>query len=318
MSETDSFVSIDYNSELNCVFIKRNNLSNQQWADLYSMIASNIPPQEITKQEKRIDFSWRLFISIAPRLGKYFKTLRNSFTVSYTSEAMSQIKASLSVSYSNALKKPLRTKEEINTTLKQKGFIRTLSNNQLNNLTQISQLPGAATFSVPGAGKTTEALAFFFINSSEIDKLLVVAPKNAFIAWDQELKDCTPSIANEFVRLRGKDLIYLQLSKQPKFSIISYDQFILVKDDIYRFIRDNSVFMFLDESHRIKGGKNSKRAETIQELAYLPCRKLIMSGTPMPQSEKDLISQFHFLYPETEVTQTNVIEKFQQIGRAHV
>ena len=54
--------------------------------------------------------------------------------------------------------------KEIEQILKDVGFERKLTNNQLGNLTKISRLPGAATFSVPGAGKTTEALAYFFIN----------------------------------------------------------------------------------------------------------------------------------------------------------
>lgn len=313
MSENTYSVKIDYNSELHCVFIKRINLPDRLWNNIYSIIVAYIPTEAVTKHENNIDFSWRLFISIAPKLGKYFRTLRNEFSVSYTDIAKKYIETSLSVSYPKALEIPHRTTDEINAALEQRGFTRKLSDNQLNNLLKISQLPSAATFSVPGAGKTTEALAYFFINSIKTDKLLVVAPKNAFVAWDQELKDCVPDIKDQFVRLRGKDRIYLQLSQNPKFSIISYDQFVIAKDDIYRFVRTNSVFMFLDESHRIKGGKKVKRADSILELAYLPCRKLVMSGTPMPQSEKDLISQFNFLYPETEVTQNDVIDRFQPI-----
>ena len=48
----------------------------------------------------------------------------------------------------------------------------------------------SATFSVPGAGKTTEALALFCLNSNPDSKLLVLCPKNAFIAWDENLKEC--------------------------------------------------------------------------------------------------------------------------------
>ena len=71
--------------------------------------------------------------------------------------------------------------------------------------------------------------------------------------------------------------------------------------------------MFLDESHRIKGGKQIKRADAILEMSHLPKRKLIMSGTPMPQSPKDLISQFLFLYPTKDVSETTVIDLIQPI-----
>lgn len=71
--------------------------------------------------------------------------------------------------------------------------------------------------------------------------------------------------------------------------------------------------MFLDESHRIKGGKQVKRAEAILDIAHLPKKKLVMSGTPMPQSPKDLISQFLFLYPTKDVDENTVIDLIQPI-----
>ena len=44
-----------------------------------------------------------------------------------------------------------------------------------------------ASFSVPGAGKITEALAFFaFHKTNQDSKLLVISPINAFISWDDE------------------------------------------------------------------------------------------------------------------------------------
>lgn len=52
------------------------------------------------------------------------------------------------------------------------------------------------------AGKTPEALAFFFLRSGDADKLLVIAPKNAFGAWDEQIEICVPGSA-WFTRLRG-------------------------------------------------------------------------------------------------------------------
>jgi hypothetical protein len=45
-------------------------------------------------------------------------------------------------------------------------------------------------------------LAFFFLRSGDADKLLVVAPKNAFGAWDERIEICVPGSA-WFTRLRG-------------------------------------------------------------------------------------------------------------------
>ena len=193
-------------------------------------------------------------------------------------------------------------------------FIRKLTDNQLQNLIKISHLPGAATFSVPGAGKTTEALAFFFINTVETDRLLVVAPKNAFGAWEEQLAACVGETHGKFVRLRGGETsIQAALQAKPKFMLITYDQLPRVKDAVIELLAPGNVCMFLDESHRIKGGKQVKRADAVLELAHLPKRKLIITGTPMPQSPKDLIAQFLFLYPTKDVHEATVIDLIQPI-----
>ena len=94
-------------------------------------------------------------------------------------------------------------------------------------------MPGAATFSVPGAGKTTEALAFFFLNATDADRLLVVAPKNAFSAWDEQLDACMGDNYGEFVRLRGGEAaIQTALQADPRFMLITYDQLPRVKNVI--------------------------------------------------------------------------------------
>ena len=76
-------------------------------------------------------------------------------------------------------------------------------------------------------------------------------------------------------------------------------------------LTSGNYFVFLDESHRIKGGKT--RAEAVLEIAHLPKRKLIMSGTPMPQSPKDLVPQFRFLYPAKDVDENTVIDLIQPL-----
>ncbi|MBK7576840.1 MAG: hypothetical protein IPI24_05350 [Ignavibacteria bacterium] len=67
------------------------------------------------------------------------------------------------------------------------------------------------------------------------------------------------------------------------------------------------VFAFLDESHRIKSGAGKQTARATLGLSHLPVSKLIMSGTPMPQSTNDLIPQFLFLYPEIPADTDTVV-----------
>jgi len=73
------------------------------------------------------------------------------------------------------------------------------------------------------------------------------------------------------------------------------------------------VFVFLDESHRIKGGRGRTTADTVLSLCHLPAGKLLMSGTPMPQSLDDLVPQFAFLYPECPAGADDVVSKVRPV-----
>lgn len=198
--------------------------------------------------------------------------------------------------------------------LKELGFARDLSPEQARNVSKIAALPAAATFSVPGAGKTTEALATFFFRAQADERLLVVAPKNAFAAWDEQIKDCMPHLNATFARLRsGKDRIAKQLDDDPRFMLITYQQLARVPDLMAAHCGRHKVHVYLDESHRIKSGIAKRTARAALALSCLPVGKLIMSGTPMPQSTDDLIPQFAFLYPEIVADADTVVELIRPV-----
>lgn len=307
-------IRIDYLTYTEQVNISNDSTDKAAWKSLYSFICDYLPMSVVSYSDWSITFPWRYFLSIKGFVGQYLSARHNQYRVVFTDNAKSMLKAANDTSYNTALALNARSEAEIKARLESIGFKRSLTINQLNNLKKISHLPGAATFSVPGAGKTTEALAFFFVNATDIDRLLVVAPKNAFSAWDEQLDACMGENYGKFVRLRGGEAaIQIALRTNPRFMLITYDQLSHVKNTIVSLLSSGNIYMFLDESHRIKGGKQIKRADAILEMAHLPKRKLIMSGTPMPQSPKDLISQFSFLYPTKDVTDTTVIDLIQPI-----
>ncbi len=198
--------------------------------------------------------------------------------------------------------------------LKTLGFARNLTDKQARNVGRIAALPAGATFSVPGAGKTTEALATFFFRASDDERLLVVAPKNAFAAWDEQFEDCMPHLKLNFARLRGgKEKIARMLDDDPRWMLITYQQLARVPDLISAHIAQCKTHVFLDESHRIKSGVGKQTARAALGLAHLPVGKLIMSGTPMPQATDDLIPQFAFLYPEIPASSDTVVELMKPI-----
>lgn len=307
-------IRIDYLTYTEQVNISNDSTDKAAWKSLYSFICDYLPMSVVSYSDWSITFPWRYFLSIKGFVGQYFSARHNQYRVVFTDNAKSMLKTANDTSYNTALALNAISEAEIKARLESIGFKRSLTINQLNNLKKISHLPGAATFSVPGAGKTTEALAFFFVNATDIDRLLVVAPKNAFSAWDEQLDACMGENYGKFVRLRGGEAaIQTALQTNPRFMLITYDQLSRVKNTIVSLLSSGNIYMFLDESHRIKGGKQIKRADAILEMAHLPKRKLIMSGTPMPQSPKDLVSQFSFLYPTKDVTDTTVIDLIQPI-----
>lgn len=204
--------------------------------------------------------------------------------------------------------------DDLRARLAEIGFSRDLSREQLRNVGRLAAIPAGATFSVPGAGKTTEALASFFCKALEDDRLLVIAPKNAFAAWDEQIADCMPHLGAQFVRLRGgRDTITKLLSDDPRFMLISYQQLARVPDLIAAHCAKARVHVFLDESHRIKSGIGKQTARAALTLSHLPAGKLIMSGTPMPQALDDLVPQFAFLYPEIPVTPETVVDLIRPV-----
>lgn len=198
--------------------------------------------------------------------------------------------------------------------LNAKGFTRALTEHQLRNISRLAPLPAGATFSVPGAGKTTEALAVFYYNAAPTDRLLIIAPKNAFAAWDEQLVLCVPGTKDAFVRLRGgEDRIRRLLESSPRFMLITYQQLVRVKGQIAEHLAQNNISVYLDESHRIKSGIDRQTPQAVLNLSHLPTRKLIMSGTPMPQSIEDMLPQFTFLYPEIHAESSTVVDLMRPI-----
>ena len=206
-------------------------------------------------------------------------------------------------------------REEIDQKLNNEDFIRELTDNQYRNIRKICSLRAAASFSVPGSGKTTEALAYYAYHKTDNSKLLVVCPINAFISWQDEIKKCFKSL-NKIERLRGspqeiKDI----LSMNPEAMIINYDalrnpkKYSIVKDIILE--NKNNLTVIFDESHKIKGEKIS---ELVKPLSPLIKSKLILTGTPMPQASSDLRAQFQFLYPtETVFNDDDFVKLFEPI-----
>jgi hypothetical protein len=217
-------------------------------------------------------------------------------------------------SSSESKKRKTITIEEVERKILKEGFTRQLKPFQKRNLLQLINSDTFADFSVPGAGKTSVALAYFFFKKESNDKLIIVAPKTTFIAWKDEIEKCfsLKNIAKRFnfVELIGAEhVINNKLNSSPDFVILSYEKlrstssYNSTTDQISEFvskerIKDNSVFIFLDEAHKIKKGSSGATgaaAELLRSCQLNPDHKLILTGTPMPQSPEDLVPLYDFV-----------------------
>ncbi|MBT4327388.1 MAG: DEAD/DEAH box helicase [Candidatus Nitrosopelagicus sp.] len=184
---------------------------------------------------------------------------------------------------------------------------------QIKSVKHALKILNSANFSVPGSGKTWMTYASYFQAKADkslpkINKLLVVCPTAAFQVWEEEYrvitgKDHEGVIHRISTNDRDQGIIPL-LTKQFEILLINYeklpDQRFL--SGISQMMDDdgNNFYLVLDESHKIKSVE-SDRGVAAKELAPFAKRRMILTGTPMPNYHQDLWNQFNFLFPNENI-----------------
>lgn len=198
------------------------------------------------------------------------------------------------------------TEEQVRARMQELGWdgeTHDLKDYQSRDLRSLLALENGANFSVPGAGKTTVTFALHLLAPTIVDRLLVVAPRNAFVAWEEVIDECltehAPSqVRRPFVQLVGGEARIAELLRtNPPRMLISYDQLVRVESQIEELLSRYRVHLVLDEAHRMKAGTASRRGAVLLKLGYLAVRRDILTGTPMPQRPADMQSQLDFLWP---------------------
>jgi len=211
----------------------------------------------------------------------------------------------------------IETKDiQIKKILSENNFSRNLFWYQMRNVKQLIRRNSSASFSVPGSGKTTEALAFYSYFYDKIDKVLIISPKNAFKAWFDEIeskKGCFANSSHKLKIMRNNEILPInKIFKRETFIILNYEKVSKIKKDIVNLLTNHSTLIIIDESHYIKGHQ-SKRTIDILSIAHLAKFKLILSGTPIPNKTSEIITQFRFLYPSINLSENEIIKKVQDI-----
>lgn len=198
-----------------------------------------------------------------------------------------------------------RWKEELNLFINilDEEITRPLKPEQLQASFYLAIMKKAANFSVPGAGKTAMMYgAYAYLSSKKIGRvkqLLVVSPINAFEAWRTEFIEVfgEKRILN-YMNLR--DSKYRDIGKirtdwgKSEVIVINYEA-LEGKLAILNELIDKHTMIVFDEVHRIKG-IGGRRAMASLNLGPKAKYYYVLTGTPIPNSYKDIYNFLHILY----------------------
>lgn len=165
----------------------------------------------------------------------------------------------------------------------------------------------SANFSVPGSGKTSSALGVyaFYSAKKEINKIVVVGPKNSFGSWKTEFKntfgnkkelkyfdehELNNSSFTKIIKLLKYDSADINLFLFNYEALGKYEEFLM------EFI-DSKTLLIFDEVHKVKrvGGEYASHALNISRNAFYV---ITMTGTPIPNSYSDIYNMLHILFPD--------------------
>lgn len=176
------------------------------------------------------------------------------------------------------------------------GFVRDLRPFQHRDVARLVRMRNGANFSVPGAGKTAVAYAAFALlrGLGDVDVMLVVSPPSAFEAWEAEAAECFRADAVPSLAVRPEIG-----SRSHEVLVLNYEQLeqrrVLAAVDGWAGSR--RVMAVFDEAHRAKAGVGGVRGRGARTLADRSQRRMVLTGTPMPNGVEDLANVFDLVWP---------------------
>ncbi len=178
-------------------------------------------------------------------------------------------------------------------------FIRPLKPYQMRSVMLTTDLKNSANFSVPGSGKTAIAYAAYSILKQKgvITKLIVIGPRSSFMPWEDEYKECFGKIPNSLRVIGLSREEFKEEANGAELILMTYQMASSINSSLIEFMSKVNCLLVLDESHNIKRFDGGVWAASILKIAPYARRRLILSGTPMPNTLLDLWSQFTFLWP---------------------
>lgn len=183
-----------------------------------------------------------------------------------------------------------------------KQMVRKLREKQIWDSLYMCLMKKCSNFSVPGSGKTSSVLGVYaYLDyKKQVDKVVVICPKNAFLSWKTEFELCFGEkkylnvfdIQNYKKNKRNFALQYDSANKN--LFLINYEVIEKVEEELIKIVSQNTLLVF-DEVHKIKliEGKRSIAAINVAKNAKYV---IAMTGTPIPNSYLDIKNLLQLLY----------------------
>ena len=313
--------TVDFTPEDGEILLTSSNAFEAAVLEIYGLLSDSNIDTEVTEIEGGLSISFPLFIEFFDSIIDVIRHINDDVTLTEDAKQIIGFTREL-LDTPDTIREEL-TIEEVQSRLDSGGWNsndktgRPLSNFQMRNLISTSKRDNAAIFSVPGAGKTVESLAFSTVVAGGDALFVIVCPRNAYVAWENELAASLNIKPNEIIRaigdddqLRGK---ILARKKPYKAVLVNYNRlwfrYRVFSEYIQRMIEnEHKVVTIFDESHHFKGGKSFTSA--VKRIAPFASHRVILSGTPMPKSSSDLVNQFQSLLPHlmNEIDDESVME----------
>lgn len=167
-----------------------------------------------------------------------------------------------------------------------------------------------------GTGKTvmaTTALRILFIKGL-IRKALIVVPSSLISVWQSHLENWAPEISFTVISedKRYRDVLW---SIRSHVYLISYDTLKYDYKDKFEtlksFAKDLDALV-LDEAHNIKNSETLK-AKAVKYLAKKVKYRWALSGTPLQNHLKEMVSLYGFLKPDENIKSDINEEKIKEL-----
>ena len=190
-----------------------------------------------------------------------------------------------------------------------------LKEQQMKNAFFHYEMVSSADFSVPGTGKTYISYGLFAYLSSadtgqKCDHIVVFGPLNCFAAWKEEGKKIFGNKRSlsffDITEHRGD---YRETLQEQKYDVylINYDwlgldneKLRLKLEILSNEVLSPKTLLVFDEVHKLKsltGITASNFIRLISECRRKPIFRLVLTGTPLPNSFADVLNYLKILYP---------------------